>query len=95
MVKKVIRPSARSRVMIRYRQATETPMDVEPAAARGGPSPPSWHGLLIKIEELPDFKARWGLATVYAEWPEGDLCPVLYLVEVEPRNPIDRAPGSA
>jgi hypothetical protein len=86
MVRKVIRPSGRPRVTIRYRKTSETPIDVqlaiaEPAARIDGPSPPPWHDLLIKIAELPDFKARWGLVTVYAAWPEEIPCPIVYLVE--------------
>jgi hypothetical protein len=87
MVRKVIRPSGRPGVTIRYRKTSEMPIDVqlaiaEPAATIDGPSPPPWHGLLIKIAELPDFRARWGLVTVYAAWPEEIPCPIVYLVEV-------------
>ena len=95
MVRKVIRPSGWSRVMIRYGQATEPPESAAPLAATDSPTTSSWHGRRIKLEDLADFKAEWGLVTVYAEWPEGDPCPTLYLAEVEPWNPIDRAPGSA
>jgi hypothetical protein len=95
MVKKVIRPSDRSRVLIRYRRATEQPESAAPLVAMDSPTTSSWHSRRIKLEDLADFKAEWGLVTVYAEWPEGDPCPILYLVEVEPWNPIDRAQGSA
>ena len=95
MVRKVIRSSSRSRVMIRYRQATEAPESAAPLAAIDSSAMPLWLGRRIKLEDLDDFKAQWGLVAVYAEWPEGDPCPILYLVEVEPWNPIDRAPGSA
>jgi hypothetical protein len=95
MVRKVIRPSGRPRVLIRYGQITKPPEVAAPLAAMDSPSTSSWHGCRIKLEDLADFKAKWGLVTVYAEWPEGDPCPILYLVEVEPWNPIDRAPGSA
>ena len=95
MVRKVTRPSGRSRVMIRYRQVPEEPEPAAPLAEMDGPARSSWHGRRIKLEDLADFKAEWGLVTVYAEWPEGDPCPILYLVEVEPWNSIERAPGSA
>ena len=84
MVRKVIRPSGRSGVMIRYRQV---PTPAEPAAPLAGmdiPATSSWQGRRIKLEDLADFKAEGGLVTVYAEWPEGDPCPILYLVEAEP-----------
>ena len=90
MVREVIQPSGRSGVMIRYRQVPAAPLAGMDSAATS-----SWHGRRIKLEDLADFKAEWGLVTVYAEWPEGDPCPILYLVEMEPWNPIDRAPGSA
>jgi hypothetical protein len=93
MVRKVIRRTGRSPVMVRYRQAAEPPTAAGPSSATDKRTPP-WHGQQVKLENLPDFKAKWGLVTVYAEWPEGDSCPILYLVEVEPWNPIDRAPGS-
>ena len=89
MVRKVIRPSGRSGVMIRYRQVPEP---AAPLAGMDSSATSSWHGRRIKLEDLADFKAEWGLITVYAEWPEGDPCPILYLVEVEPWNPIDGAP---
>ena len=95
MVRKVIRPSGRSGVMIRYRQATEPPEPAAPLAGMDSPATSSWHGRQIKLEDLADFKAEWGLVTVYAGWPEGDPCPILCLVEVEPWNPIDRSSGSA
>ena len=95
MVRKVIRPSGRSGVMIRYRQATEAPESAAPLDATDGSATSSWHGRRIKLEDLADFKAEWRLVTVCAEWPEGDPRPILYLVEVELWNPIDRAPGSA
>ena len=95
MVRKAIRPSDRPRVTIRYRQATEPPEATAPLVAMDSPTTSSWHGRRIKLEDLADFKAEWGLVTVYAEWPEGAPCPILYLVEVEPWNPIDRAQGSA
>jgi hypothetical protein len=86
MVMKAIRPSGRPRVTIRYRQVIEPPEAAAPLAAVDSPTTSSWHGRRIKLEDLADFKA---------EWPEGDPCPILYLVEVVPWNPIDRAPGSA
>jgi hypothetical protein len=92
MVRKVIRPSGLPKVMIRYRQAPEAPEPAAPLAAMDSPATSSWPGRRIKLEDLADFKAEWGLITVYAEWPEGDPCPILYLVEVEPWNPIDGAP---
>jgi hypothetical protein len=95
MVRKVMRPSGRSGAMIRYRQVAEPPEAAASLAGRDSPAISSWHGLRIKLEDLADFKAKRGLVTVYAEWPEGDPCPILYLVEVELWNPIDRAPGSA
>ena len=95
MVRKVIRPSGRSGVMIRYRQVPEAPEPAAPLAAIDSSATSLWLGRRIKLEDLVDFKAEWGLVTVYAEWPEGDPCPILYLVEVEPGHPIDRAPGSA
>ena len=92
MVRKVIRPSGRSGVMIRYRQASEMPEPAAPLAGMDSPATATWHGRRIKLEALADFRAEWGLVTVYAEWSEGDPCPLLYLVEVESWNPIDRAP---
>jgi hypothetical protein len=93
MVWKVILPSGRSRVMIRYRQAAEPPTAAEPSSATDKRTPP-WHGQRVKLEDLPDFKARWGLVTVYAEWPEGARCPRLYLVEVHQWKPVGWPPGS-
>ena len=88
MIKKTIRRAARPKIVVRYRQAGEPPASAEPVRANDKPTPP-WHGQRIKIEDLPSFKARWSLVTVYAEWPEGERCPRLYLVEMEPWKPID------
>jgi hypothetical protein len=95
MVRKLIRPSGLPKVMIRYRQVPKPPEPAAPLAGMDIPATSSWHGRRIKLEDLADFKAEWGLVTVYAEWPEGDPCPILYLVEAEPWNPIERAPGAA
>jgi hypothetical protein len=86
MVRKVMRPSGRSRVTIRYRRATEPPEAVAPLVAVDRPTISSWNGCRIKLEDLDDFKAEWGLITVYAEWPEEATCPIVYLVEVQPRQ---------
>jgi hypothetical protein len=93
MARKVIRRTGRATVMVRYRQVAELPTAAEPASATNKLTPP-WHGQRVKLEDLPDFKARWGLVTVYAEWPEGDLCPKLYLVEAHQWKPVDGVPGS-
>jgi len=95
MVRKVIRSSSRSRVMIRYRQATEAPESAAPLAAIDSSAMPLWLGRRIKLEDLDDFKAQWGLVAVYAAWPEETQCPIVYLVEVQPRQAIDQTPRSA
>ena len=93
MVRRVIRRTGRATVMVRYRQAAEPPSAAEPSPATDKPTPP-WHIQQVKPEDLADFKARRGLATVYADWPEDDLYPKLYLVEVNRCIPVDWAPGS-
>jgi hypothetical protein len=88
MIKKTFRRMGRAKIVVRYRKAAEPPTPAEAVRATNRPTPP-WHGQRVKIEDLPSFKARWGLVTVYAEWPEGERCPRLYLVEMEPWKPID------
>lgn len=38
---------------------------------------PPWAGQRVRIEDLPEFKARWGLQVVGGEWAEGAPCPTL------------------
>jgi hypothetical protein len=82
MVKRVVRRTGRSPLIVRYRQATEPPTAEELPLATDKPTPP-WHGQRVKLEDLPNFKARWGLVALHAEWPEGERCPRLCLVEVQ------------
>lgn len=46
-----------------------------------GKSDPAWVGQKVRIEDLPDFKARHGLQTVRIEWPEGSSCLVGTMVQ--------------
>ena len=62
MVRKVIRPSGRSWVMIRYRQVPDAPEPAAPLAGMDSPATSSWHGRRIKLEDLADFKAKYGAA---------------------------------
>ncbi len=50
-----------------------------PQAVTSTPLP--WEGQRVRIEDLPDFKLRWGLVTVGSRWGAGEPCPTLYLVE--------------
>ena len=43
-------------------------------------STPAWVGQSVRLEDLPDFKERWGLRTVGSAWLEGDGCPTVFLV---------------
>lgn len=65
-------------------QATETAPDPtfpdNPLAA--GLTAPPWAGQRVRIDELDEFKRRYGLQTVGSEWPEGQPFPVVGLAEV-------------
>jgi hypothetical protein len=82
MVKKVIRVTGPATVLIRYRQAAD-PLTASKSSLATDERKPPWRGQRVKLEDLPDFKARWGLVALYAEWPESERCPRLYLVEVQ------------
>jgi hypothetical protein len=43
---------------------------------------PPWCGQRVRVDDLPAFKARWGLRTVGGDWPEEEPCPHLIMVEV-------------
>ncbi len=94
MVWKVICRTRRPKVTIRYKDpagpaatrasGAEPPAPPDPPAAGGRPAMPAWHGRRIKIEDLPAVAARWGLVAVRGEWPAGEPCPRLFLVETRP-----------
>ncbi len=50
---------------------------------------PEWVGVRVKIEELPSFRARWGLVTVGSRWPLDLPCPVFEFA------PVSAAQGQA
>jgi hypothetical protein len=75
MFTKVIRRTRRPKVTIRYVASGQPPATADASA------PPPWHGQRVKIEDLASFAARWGLLAVRGEWPAGDPCPRLYMVE--------------
>lgn len=56
--------------------AAEAPTLGQPgraAAAIDGPKvAPAWAGVAIRLEDLADFKARWGLRLVDLDWPPGN-----------------------
>jgi hypothetical protein len=83
------RRARRPRVTILWREAGQ-------GATRPGaeePPAPPWHGQRVRIEELAGFAARWRLAAVGGDWPEGEACPRLYLVEVQDRPARGGSPG--
>lgn len=53
---------------------------------KGAPTPPPWAGQRVKIEDLPEFKARWGLQANAGAWPEDAPCPRLGFQEAQAAN---------
>ena len=56
--------------------------ETTPAARANVDDPPEWVGQRVRIEDLADFKRRFGLQRLGSDWPEGQPCPVVYLVGV-------------
>ena len=56
--------------------------ETTPAARANVDDPPEWVGQRVRIEDLADFKRRFGLQVVGSDWRPGEACPVFYLVGV-------------
>lgn len=44
--------------------------------------PPEWAGKRMPIDDMPAFRARYGLRVVRAEWRRGEPCPAVYFEPV-------------
>ncbi len=58
----------------------ELPLDLPETSREQEPAP--WVGARVGIEDLPEFRQKWGLEIVGSRWPSDQPCPTLEFAEV-------------
>ena len=69
--------------MPRTAKTTQEPGPAGNSAVAALVEPAPWEGQRVSLNDLADFKRRWGLVSVPGGgWAEGEPCPTLYFSEV-------------